>query len=178
MKSHKKSYLLNSLQTGTVNSSRRQFLSQGGKVLAGSVLAGVSLNKIHAGEDNTIRLALVGCGGRGSGAAGNALSSTAGPTKLVAMADVFEDKQTQSYKALSEQFVEKVDVPPERRFLGFDAYRKAIDCLRQGDVMIQATHSGQVDGNLNRHDNRVNRSVSKKAPVRRRIVKEQGPGKK
>jgi predicted dehydrogenase len=57
------------------------------------------------------------------------------------MADVFEDKQTRSYNALRKQFGERVDVPPERRFLGFDAYRKALDCLRPGDVMIQATHS-------------------------------------
>lgn len=114
---------------------------EGGKVLAGSVLAGVAVPRIYAGEDNTIRLALVGCGGRGSGAAGNALCSKIGPTKLVAMADVFEDKQKRSYKALSEQFGDQVDVPSERRFLGFDAYRKAVDCLRPGDVMIQATHS-------------------------------------
>ncbi|MHC4074237.1 MAG: Gfo/Idh/MocA family protein, partial [Planctomycetota bacterium] len=110
----------------TLRSSRRRFMAQGGKVLAGSALAGVALPRIHAGEDNTIRLALVGCGGRGSGAVGNALCSKTGPTKLVAMADVFEDKQKRS---------------PERRFLGFDAYRRAIDCLRPGDVMIQATHS-------------------------------------
>jgi len=121
--------------------SRRQFLAQGGRVLTGSALAGVAASRIYAGENNTIRLALVGCGGRGSGAVGNALSSKAGPTKLVAMADVFEDKQQKSYKALSEQFREQVDVPPERRFIGFDAYRKAVDCLRPGDVMIQATHS-------------------------------------
>jgi predicted dehydrogenase len=48
---------------------------------------------------------------------------------------------TRSHKALTKQFGERIDVPPERRFLGFDAYRKAIDCLRPGDVMIQATHS-------------------------------------
>ncbi|MHC4230029.1 MAG: Gfo/Idh/MocA family protein [Planctomycetota bacterium] len=125
----------------TLRSSRRRFMAQGGKVLAGSALAGVALPRIHAGEDNTIRLALVGCGGRGSGAVGNALCSKTGPTKLVAMADVFEDKQKRSHKALSEQFGDQVDVPPERRFLGFDAYRRAIDCLRPGDVMIQATHS-------------------------------------
>ncbi|MHC4495163.1 MAG: gfo/Idh/MocA family oxidoreductase, partial [Planctomycetota bacterium] len=118
-------------------SSRRRFLAQGGKVIAGSALAGVAVPRIYAGEDNTIRLALVGCGGRGSGAAGNALCSTTGPTKLVAMADVFEDKQKRSYKALSEQFGDQLDVPPGRRFLGFDAYRKAVDCLRPGDVMIQ-----------------------------------------
>ena len=121
--------------------SRRQFLTHSGKVLAGSAIAGVATSRIYAGESNTIRLALVGCGGRGSGAVGNALSSKTGPTKLVAMADVFEDKQKKSYKALSEQFGDQVDVPPERRFIGFDAYRKAVDCLRPGDVMIQATHS-------------------------------------
>jgi predicted dehydrogenase len=105
------------------------------------VLAGGLLSRAWAGEDNTIRLALVGCGGRGSGAAGNAMSSKTGPTKLIAMADVFEDRLTNSHKALSEQFGGQVDVPPDRRFTGFDAYRKAIDCLKPGDVMIQATHS-------------------------------------
>jgi predicted dehydrogenase len=121
--------------------SRRQFLAQGGRLAAGSVLGGAMLSRAYAGEDNTIRIALVGCGGRGSGAAANALSSRTGPTKLIAMADLFEARQTRSYQALSEQFPQQVDVPPERRFLGFDAYRKAIDCLRPGDVMIQATHS-------------------------------------
>jgi predicted dehydrogenase len=110
-------------------------------VVAGSVLTGIALPRIHAAEDNTIRLALVGCGGRGSGAVADALSSSTGPTKLIAMADVFEDRLTGSYKALSERFGERIDVPPDRRFIGFDAYRKAIDCLRPDDVMIQATHS-------------------------------------
>lgn len=123
------------------NPSRRQFLAHGAGVVAGSVLAGLALPRIYAAEDNTIRLALVGCGGRGSGAVGDALSSSTGPTRLVAMADVFEDRLTGSYKALSERFGQRIDVPPDRRFIGFDAYRKAIDCLRPGDVMIQATHS-------------------------------------
>jgi len=121
--------------------SRRQFLSQSGRLVAGSVLSSVAVSRMYAAADDTIRIALVGCGGRGSGAAANALSSKTGPTKLFAMADVFEDKQARSYKNLSEKFGPQVDVPPERRFLGFDAYRKAIDCLRPGDVMIQATHS-------------------------------------
>lgn len=123
-------------------SSRREFLTHSGCAVAGSVLAATVLSRAYAGEDNTIRLALVGCGGRGSGAAANALSSQTGPTKLVAMADVFEDRLKNSHKALSEQFPQQVDVPPERRFTGFDAYRKAIDCLRPGrDAMIQATHA-------------------------------------
>ena len=134
-------HTLSSLRTEPNKPSRRRFLAQSGKVVAGSVLTGVALPRVYAAEDNTIRLALVGCGGRGSGAVANALSSATGPTRLIAMADVFEDRIKRSYKALNEQFGERIDVPPDRRFLGFDAYRKAIDCLRPGDVMIQATHS-------------------------------------
>ncbi|MBM3860139.1 MAG: gfo/Idh/MocA family oxidoreductase [Verrucomicrobia bacterium] len=128
-------------QTNTI--SRRGFLSQSGRVIAGSALAGLTLPKVHAGEDNTIRLALVGCGGRGGGAAANALSqsSTSGPTKLIAMADVFQDRMARAHKSLSAHFAGQMDVPAERQFIGFDAYRKAIDCLRPGDVMIQATHA-------------------------------------
>jgi len=120
--------------------SRRRFLSRSGAA-AGAVFAGVNAAGVYAAEDNTIRLALVGCGGRGSGAADNALSSSAGPAKLVAMADLFEDRMERSHKALSEQFGAQVDVPPERRFIGFDAYRKAIDAVGPGGVMIQATHA-------------------------------------
>ncbi|HNY77642.1 MAG: hypothetical protein RBS72_04620 [Sedimentisphaerales bacterium] len=141
MDSQTQSKGLTSSQTEGTRSSRRQFLAQSSRVVAGSVLGGVALSRAYAGEDNTIRLALVGCGGRGGGAAANALSSQTGPTKLVAMADVFEDRLTRSYNALREQFGERIDVPEDRRFVGFDAYRKAIDCLRPGDVMIQATHS-------------------------------------
>jgi predicted dehydrogenase len=122
-------------------SSRREFLALTGKVAATSALVGVAIPHVHAGEDNTIRLAIVGCGGRGSGAVGNALSAPGGPVKLIAMADLFEDRLKGSYKALSEQFGPKVDVPPERRFVGLDAYQKAIDCLRPGDVALCTTHA-------------------------------------
>jgi len=120
--------------------NRRRFLSDSGLV-AGSVLAGVNLAGVHAAEDNTIRIALVGCGGRGSGAASNALSSSTGPTRLVAMADVFEDRLSRSYNALRKRFGDRVDVPPERRFIGFDAYREAVNAVGPGGVMIQTTHS-------------------------------------
>lgn len=123
------------------NTSRREFLKSTGRIAASSALVAGIIPRIYAAENNTINLALVGCGGRGSGAVGDALSSGTGPTKLVAMADVFEDRLNSSHKALSDQFGERIDVPPDRRFVGFDAYRKAIDCLRPGDVMIQATHS-------------------------------------
>jgi len=110
------------------------------KVAAGSALAGVAIPAVHAGEDNTIRLALIGCGGRGSGAVVNAFEAPGGPVKLVAMADLFENRLAASYKNLSTQHPDKVDVPPDRRFVGFDAYRKAIDCLRPGDVALLTTY--------------------------------------
>ncbi len=123
-------------------SSRRDFLSLGGKVAAGSALAGMAMPHVHAGEDNTIRLALIGCGGRGSGATVNAFESPNGPVKLVAMADFFENRLKISHKTLSQQHPDKVDVPPERQFVGFDAFRKAIDCLKPGDVAILGGYAG------------------------------------
>jgi predicted dehydrogenase len=85
-----------------------------------------------------VKIALVGCGGRGSGAAGNALS-TPGPTKLWAMADAFSDRLQASLNNLSRQFPKQVDVPKERQFVGLDAYRKAIECVGQGGVVLLAT---------------------------------------
>jgi predicted dehydrogenase len=125
----------------THKSSRREFLATGGKLIAASALAGVALPHVHAAADNTIRLAIVGCGGRGTGAVGNACDAIGGPVKLVAMADLFEPKMTKSYAVLMQQYSKFMDVTPDRRFLGFDAYRKAIDCLRRGDVMLQTTHA-------------------------------------
>ena len=127
--------------------SRRDLLRTGGTLAAGSVLAGMAVPRVHAAEDNTIRLALIGCGGRGSGAVGNAISAagrpeSGGPVKLVAMADVRENRLTTSYNNLTKQFASHVDVPAERQFVGFDAYRKAIDCLRPGDVALLTTHAG------------------------------------
>ena len=69
--------------------SRRELLKTTGQVAAATALAGMAVPKVHAAESNTIQIALVGCGGRGTGAAANALSTKSGPIKLVAMADVF-----------------------------------------------------------------------------------------
>ena len=122
-------------------SSRRDFLKQCGVLTAGTALAGVAIPHVHAAEDNTIRLALIGCGGRGSGAVVNAFESPNGPCKLVAMADIFANRLEGSHKVLSQQSPQQVDVPPERRFVGFDAYKKAIDCLRPGvDIAMLTTY--------------------------------------
>ncbi len=140
--------------------SRREFLTSTSRLAAVSALAGMALPHVHAAGGDTIQLALVGCGGRGTGAAGNALATTSGPIKLVAMADVFEERLQRSHEALQKKAnasapnaieaahadhqiggfgAAQIDVPPERRFLGFDAYQKAMDCLKPGDVVILTT---------------------------------------
>ncbi|MBN1845066.1 MAG: Gfo/Idh/MocA family oxidoreductase [Sedimentisphaerales bacterium] len=128
--------------------SRRQFLSAGGKVVAGSLLAGAALPGAYAAEDNTIRLALVGCGGRGSGAVADALTDTGSPKKLFAMADVFDYRLQNSLKSISGSYAAQVDVPPERQFLGMDAYRKAVDAVAPGGVVLLATPPAFRPGHL------------------------------
>ncbi len=119
--------------------SRREFLKNTGRVAAASTLLGTAVPRVHAAENNTIQVALIGCGGRGTGAAANALSVQNGPIKLVAMGDVFENRAKGSRDRLKKQFADRVDVPDDRLFVGFDAYQKAMDCLRPGDVAIFAT---------------------------------------
>jgi predicted dehydrogenase len=121
------------------STSRRDFLKYTTQIAATSALAAGIVPKIYAAENNTLQLAVVGCGGRGTGAAGQAMSVQNGPVKLVAMADVFEGKLSQSYAGLKEEFSDKMDVPNDRKFLGFDAYIKAMDCLKPGDIVILAT---------------------------------------
>ncbi len=94
---------------------------------AASALANVAVPLVHAAEDNTIRVALIGCGGRGSGAAVNALSVEGGPIKLVAMADVFKEKLDSSFDAIQKEKPDQVDVPEDRKYIGFDAYKQAMD---------------------------------------------------
>jgi predicted dehydrogenase len=121
-------------------SSRREFLKTTGRVAAASALAGVALPRVHAASGDTIQIAFIGNGGRGTGAVANALATRKqGPIKLVAMADVFQARQATSYSELSRNYADQVDVPPDRRFLGFDAYKKAMDCLKPGDVVILTT---------------------------------------
>ncbi len=126
------------------NPNRRDFIKASGKATAAGALAGVALPHVHAAVDDTVNIALIGAGGRGTGAAHNALSVSAanGPTKLVAMADVFEDKMASSHNSLSKRHGKKVDVPAERRYIGFDGYQKAMDNLKEGDIAIFTTPPG------------------------------------
>ncbi len=119
--------------------SRREFLKTTGRMAAASALAGAAVPQVYAAGTDTIQLALVGCGGRGGGAVDNAFAVKNGSVKLVALADVFQDRLDRTAKRMSERHAASGDVPPERRFLGFDAYKKAMDCLKPGDVVILAT---------------------------------------
>lgn len=122
--------------------TRRQFLKRSSLAAAGAAVLGGRVPAVHAAEDNTIRLALLGCGGRGSGAVANALkTSDQGPIKLYAMADLHEKRMEGSLKSLTQRFKDQVDVTPDRKFLGFDAYKQAVDELRPGDVALCTTRA-------------------------------------
>jgi myo-inositol 2-dehydrogenase/D-chiro-inositol 1-dehydrogenase len=121
--------------------TRRSFLQTSSKALAAGALAGalpVERFALGASPGDTLRIALVGCGGRGSGAADQALKTGPG-VKLVAMADVFKDRLDISLKSIAEQNTDKVEVPDDNKFIGFDAYKKAIAL---SDVVIIATPPG------------------------------------
>jgi predicted dehydrogenase len=119
--------------------SRREFLKDAGALAAAGTLVTGAARFVHAAEDNTVQVALVGCGGRGTGAASNALSVQNGPIKLVAMADVFDDRLSNSFQNLANQHEKQVDVSSDRKFVSFDGYKAAMDCLKPGDVVILAT---------------------------------------
>ena len=118
--------------------SRRDFLKATSGVLTGAALAGAIGTRAYAGESNAIKIALVGCGGRGTGAAANALS-TRGPTKLVAMADVFGQRLESSLDNLNKSFAKQIDVSAGRKFIGMDGYKNAIDTIAPGGLVILAT---------------------------------------
>ena len=118
--------------------TRREFLKTATKVTAVSALAGVALPNVHAAGTDTVQIALVGCGGRGTGAADNAMTVKNGPVKLTAVADVFADKAENTAKGLKAKHGEKVDIG-DKKFIGFDGYKHAIDSLKKGDIAIFAT---------------------------------------
>lgn len=120
--------------------TRREFVKNS-SLLAGGLIAAPFMTKANyfSGADDTIRIALIGCGGRGTGAATQALS-TKQNVKLVAMADAFQDRLDNAYKSIGDEIdAKKIDVPADRKFVGFDAYLKAIPLA---DVVILATPPG------------------------------------
>ena len=121
------------------SATRREFMKTTGRIAAVSALANVAIPAVHAAGSDLIQIALIGCGGRGTGAAANALAVKRGPIKLVALADIFPERLNKSRDTLQQKFASQMDVPQDRQFLGFDAYQKAMDCLKPGDIAIFAT---------------------------------------
>lgn len=127
-------------KVGNKQTTRREFV-KASSMLAGGLIAAPLITKANyfSGADDIIKIALVGCGGRGTGAATQALL-TKQNVKLVAIADAFQDRVDKAYKSIGDEIdAKKIDVPEERRFVGFDAYKKAIPLA---DVVILATPPG------------------------------------
>jgi myo-inositol 2-dehydrogenase / D-chiro-inositol 1-dehydrogenase len=125
--------------------SRRDFLKKSTLFTAGAAVAGnlTLARTVHAGGSDLIKIALVGCGGRGGGAAVNALRNVSHPNiKLWAMADAFADRIEGSLQGITEavEAKEKIDVPPERRFTGLDAFENVMQS--DVDVVLLCTPPG------------------------------------
>ena len=121
-------------------SSRRDFLRDSTATMIGAATAASTVTSaaplVHAAGSETIKVGLVGCGGRGTGAATQALTADSG-TKLVAMADVFGDRLNDSLsELLKESVCARVDVPKERQYTGFDSFKQVID---QVDMVLLTT---------------------------------------
>ena len=121
--------------------NRRDFLKSSSTAAALTLAAPALLmrDRAFAANSDTIRIGLVGCGGRGTGAAGNALEADKNLV-LVAMGDAFEDQLKQSHSSLDKQFPGRVQVEPSKRFVGLDAYQKVIDA--GVDVVLLASPPG------------------------------------
>ncbi len=107
------------------NNSRRDFIKTSALITGGALLNPFVLPGAYAAGDDVIKIAVIGCGGRGTGAVFQAFA-TGHNIKLVAMADAFRDRLDKSYKPIAEKHPDKVDVPEERKFVGFDGYKQAI----------------------------------------------------
>lgn len=128
-------------------SSRRDFLADGSKiVVAGAAMGSIVAPKLslarsaHAFGSDTIRIGLVGCGGRGTGASIQAMNTTSGNVELVAMGDAFQNRLDGSLKSCMNEHEGKVLVPKDRQFVGFDAYKNVL--ASDIDMVILATPPG------------------------------------
>jgi predicted dehydrogenase len=123
--------------SATQSATRRDFLAGAAAAAAGATLASLAPPHVHAAGSDILRVGLIGCGGRGTGAAEQALTADKN-TKLVAMGDMFEDKLKFSLDQLKEKksIADRVEVKPECCFTGFNAYKQVID---QVDVVLLTT---------------------------------------
>ena len=116
--------------------SRRDFLKGTTAAAAATLSTGLAAPLVHAAGSDTIKVGLIGCGGRGSGAAEQALTADSN-AKLVAMADAFQDRLDESLSSLKGSSLgPRVDVPKDRQYTGFDGYKHVID---QVDLVLLTT---------------------------------------
>jgi predicted dehydrogenase len=127
-----------SSSSGVGGTNRRRFLQQTTGALAGWGLVQALPVGVFGGASETLRVGLVGCGGRGSGAVAQALS-TAGPTELWAVADFFPERGRALVERLQARFGRQIRVTSDRVFGGLEGYRRLMDSLEPGDVVILAT---------------------------------------
>jgi len=119
--------------------SRRKFVKESTLAAGGVMLATLPIGAVaHVAGNETLKLALVGCGGRGTGAANQAFRADP-DTQLVAVADAFADQAAKCLENLGKNNEDRIKVTEESTFVGFDAYKKAID---MADVVILATTPG------------------------------------
>ncbi len=121
---------------------RRKFFKTAGAATALSTITAPYVFGQEKKDANTIKVALIGCGGRGTGAASQAVSVKNAQLRLVAMADVSPERLESSLGALKgkmEEKPEKIDVPEDRQYIGFEAYKEAMAVLDPGDIVIFAT---------------------------------------
>jgi len=119
--------------------SRRQFLRGTATAASLAALTAGIRTRAYAAGGNTMRLGLIGCGGRGTGAAVQALNACK-RAKLVAMGDAFQDQLDRSHQGVSKEHPDRVDVPANRRFVGMDAYAGVI--AADVDLVLLCTPPG------------------------------------
>ncbi len=119
--------------------SRRDFLKTSTAVVGGAV-AGLNVARsAHAAENNALRVGLIGCGGRGTGAAGNALDADPNTT-VTAMGDAFGERLESSLKSLKTKYGDRAAIAPDRCFVGLDAYQKVIDSGVDVVILTEPPH--------------------------------------
>lgn len=128
---------MNSLEAIAASINRRNFLKTSSTASL-ALLGGLALEKsVHAASNDTLKIALIGCGGRGTGAANQVLNT--GNVKLVALADVSESQISKSLEQLQQRHSDKVDVPKERQFTKLADYK---DAIAAADVVLLAAPPG------------------------------------
>ena len=136
------------MEKQSTNKSRRKFIKSSGATILGSTLGANLLAKnspFKYNDNDVLKVGLIGCGGRGTGAANQAMNADS-KVILTAMADIFPDRLEQSYNALKEENPEKLQVPEDQKYIGFDSYKKVLET--DVDIVILTTPPSFRPGHL------------------------------